>query len=161
MSYMKLNKLLYLTDRKSLLKRGRPITTDCYAALPRGPVVSRILDLTMDGECRGAESIWTAVISKPANYEVRLTGDAECDELSNAEIAILDEIFSEYGAMSRWDLGELTHQLPEWEDPDGGAIPISYRNILKAGGKTDSEITAIVDEIADIEQFDVLLNARN
>jgi len=44
---------------------------------------------------------------------VALKADPESDELSEAEIALLDEIFKIHGHKSRWDLVELTHQLPE------------------------------------------------
>ena len=53
MSYMKLIKLLYLADREAILAWGRPITTDGYASMDRGPVLSRVLDLATDGEDPG------------------------------------------------------------------------------------------------------------
>src|SRR5207249_3792384 len=60
MSYLKLIKLLYLADREALLRWGRPISTDCYMAMDRGPVLSRVLDLATDGEDPGTPSIWAA-----------------------------------------------------------------------------------------------------
>ena len=44
MSYMKLIKLLYLADREALSRWGRPITTDKYVSMDKGPVLSRVLD---------------------------------------------------------------------------------------------------------------------
>ena len=52
---------------------------------------------------------------------------------------------------------ELTHQLPEWTNPQGSAIPIQYRDILKAGGKTDLEIAAIEDELEGVALMGNLL----
>jgi uncharacterized phage-associated protein len=158
MSYMKLIKLLYLADRKALLTWGRPITTDRYFSMNHGPVLSRVLELTTDGEARGTKSIWTSVISEPAKYDVCLKGVAGDDELSDAEIGVEDEIFGQFGAMSRWDLVETTHCLPEWKDPYGGAIPISYGDILRAAGKTHLEIAAIEDEICHIAEIDALFS---
>jgi uncharacterized phage-associated protein len=43
MSYMKLIKLLYFADRVALSRFGRPITTDRYVSMDRGPVLSHIL----------------------------------------------------------------------------------------------------------------------
>jgi len=160
MSYMKLIKLLYLADRAALLNWGRPITTDRYMSMDRGPVLSRILDLATDGENPGAKSIWAEVISDPNHYDIKLKGNPADDELSDAELSVLDAIFAEYGKMSRWDLVEVTHRLPEWKNPHGSAIPITYADILKAGGKTDLEAAAIEDEISDLAEADALLGLR-
>lgn len=135
MSYLKLIKLMYLADREALLRWGRPISTDRYVSMDKGPVLSRVLDLATDGDAPSRPSIWAEQISEPVRYEVELKADPGNDELSEAEIALLDEIFKIHGHKSRWDLVELTHQLPEWIDPEGSAIPIGYRDILKAGGQ--------------------------
>jgi uncharacterized phage-associated protein len=157
MSYMKLIKLLYLADRAALLRWGRPITTDRYVSMDRGPVLSRVLDLATDGGDPGTPSIWASTITEPSNYEVQLREEAGDDELSDAEAELLDNVFAEYGKLSRWDLVKLTHQLPEWKDPHGSAIAITYRDILKAGGKSDLEIAAVEDEIEELAETDLLL----
>jgi len=58
--------------------------------------------------------------------------------------------------MSRWELVNFAHGLPEWTDPEGSAIPISYRDILRAGGKTESEVAAIEAELAELAAVDFL-----
>jgi uncharacterized phage-associated protein len=160
MSYLKLIKLLYLADREALLRWGRPISTDSYVSMDRGPVLSRVLDLATDGEDPGTPSIWASSITAPGSYEVELKAEAGNDELSEAEIQLLDRIFAEHGKKSRWELVKLAHSLPEWIDPRGGAIAITYRDILKAGGKSDLEIAAIEEELAELAQTDLLLPTR-
>ena len=160
MSYMKLIKLLYLADREALLRWGRPISTDRYVSMDKGPVLSRVLDLASDGDDPENPSIWASSISEPSNHEVQLKGDAGNDELSDAEAALLDEIFQQHGHMNRWQLVRLTHKLPEWKDPQGSAIPINYRDILKAGGKSELEIAAVEDELAELAETDLVLAAR-
>jgi uncharacterized phage-associated protein len=160
MSYLKLIKLLYLADREALLRWGRNISTDRYLSMDRGPVLSRVLDLATDGEDPGTPSIWAASIAEPSNYEVELKAEAGDDELSEAESELLDQIFAEHGKKSRWELVKLTHTLPEWIDPRGGAIAITYRDILKAGGKSDLEIAAVEEELAELAETDLLLAAR-
>jgi uncharacterized phage-associated protein len=160
MSYMKLIKLLYLADREALLQWGRPITTDRYFSMNRGPVLSRILDLATDGEDPGSPSIWSNHISEPAGYEVRLQTDAGCDELSEAEVGLLKKVSQTHGNKSRWEMVDLTHTLPEWKNPQGGAIPITYRDILRAGGKTELEIAAIEDELEGVALAENLLGAH-
>ena len=157
MSYLKLIKLLYLADREALLRWGRPISTDRYVSMDKGPVLSRVLSLTTDGDNPGDPAIWAASISAPSNYEVELKGEAGNDELSDAEEALLDEIFKQHGHLNRWELVKLTHKLPEWKDPQGSAIRISYRDILKAGGKSDLEIAAVDDELAELSETDLVL----
>ena len=160
MSYMKLIKLMYLADREALLRWGRPISTDRYVSMDKGPVLSRVLDLATDGDDPSRPAIWSEQISETVSYEVALKADPGSDELSEAEIALLDEIFKIHGRKSRWDLVELPHQLPEWVDPEGSAIPISYRDILKAGGKSDLEIAAIESELSELVEADLLLASR-
>ena len=160
MSYMKLIKLLYLVDREALLRWGRPVTGDRYVSMDRGPVLSRTLNLITEEPCPGEDSTWAHHISKPQNYEVQLSKDAPQDELSEAEAQLIEEIFGKFGTMSRWDLVEFVHQLPEWQNPEGSAIPIQYRDILRAGGKTDAEITAILQEIDSLAMADALLPSR-
>ena len=160
MSYMKLIKLLYLADRSALLQWGRPITTDSYVSMDRGPVLSRVLDLATDEELPGHTSVWAGHITEPAHYSVRLHRDPGEDELSEAELQLLDQVFQQHGRKSRWELVELTHKLPEWKNPQGGAIPIQYRDILRAAGKTELEIAAVEDELEGVALAENLLGAH-
>jgi uncharacterized phage-associated protein len=160
MSYLKLIKLMYLADREALARWGRPITTDRYFSMDRGPVLSHVLDLVSDGDAPGAEEIWGAAVSAPANYEVQLKADPGDDELSAAEVAVLEEVWQQYGRMGRWELVKLAHELPEWKNPEGGAIPISYRDILAAQGIDDEEIPAIEEEICGVAATQSLIGAR-
>ncbi len=160
MSYMKLIKLLYLADRSALLQWGRPITTDTYVSMDRGPVLSHVLDLATDEDLPGHASIWTRHITEPEHYSVRLRDDPGEDELSTAETGLLDEVFRQHGTKTRWELVEFTHTLPEWKNPEGGSIPIRYRDILKAGGKSDIEIAAVEEELDGVAFMENLLNAH-
>src|SRR5262249_40766404 len=148
MSYMKLIKLLYLVDRTALIRWGRPVTFDSYCSLPYGPILSRTLNLITEGAPPEEPSIWSTCISEPQHYEVALTSECSTGELSQAEEDLIGEIFSRYGQMNRWDLVERLHdELPEWQNLQGSALPIEYRDILRAGGRTELEIAEIEDEI--------------
>jgi len=116
--------------------------------------------LATDGEDPDSPSIWASHISEPSSYEVHLESDAGQDELSQAEVELLEKVFQEHGNKSRWELVELTHKLPEWKNPQGGAIPITYRDILKAGGKTELEISAIEDELEGVALTENLFGAH-
>lgn len=157
MSYIKLIKLLYLADRAALLRFGRPVTTDRYVSMDKGPVVSRILDLAAEDPIPGQAHFWNEHISEPSNYEVSVKKDPGRDEISDAEIAILEAVFLEHGQKSRWDLVDFTHKLPEWKDPQGSAIPIEVRDILRLEGKTALEVEAVEDDLKELARADYLL----
>jgi uncharacterized phage-associated protein len=154
MSYLKLIKLLYLADREALLRWGRPISTDRYVSMDHGPALSRVRDLIT--EQSEEPSFWMAAISEPHDFNVTLKEQIEPEELSDAEIELLEEIFFRYGALGRWELVELTHDLPEWVNPHGSAIEISYSDILRNGGKTEAEIAVIEDELRALQTIDDL-----
>lgn len=151
MSYLKLIKLMYLVDREALLRWGRPVTTDCYVSMDKGPVLSRTLELITEDTRPGVETVWSRYISPPSNYEVGLLVDEPPnDELSRAEERLIQHVFDEHGRKSRWELVDLAHTLGEWQDPRGSAIPIDYRDILRAGHKTEIEISTIEQELEDL-----------
>jgi len=122
MHYLKLIKLLYLVDREALLRWGRFVTTDQFVSMDKGPVVSRIYTLIREEPEPGEISVWRRYISEPQNYEAALLGEAPADELSRAEEDLIAEVFAEHGHKSRWELVQLTHDLPEWRDPEGSAV---------------------------------------
>ncbi|MGD0013350.1 MAG: Panacea domain-containing protein [Bryobacteraceae bacterium] len=147
MNYMKLIKLLYLLDRSALLTWGRPVTTDRYVSMERGPVVSRILDLIREEPEPGSVSFWRRHISGRKAYSVRLVSDPGSGELSRAEEDLIDTVFAEHGRKNQWELVDFCHGLPEWKDPEGSSVPLGYTDILQAGGKTEDEIREVVAEL--------------
>jgi len=154
MSYMKLLKLLYLADRESLLRWGRPLSTDRHVSMDNGPVLSQTFNLINEGG-----SIWSTYISAPSNYEVAAMAEAPRSELSRAEEKLIASIFEKFGTWSRWQLRDYVHRLPEWLDPSGSAIPIGYEDILKAGGKTEEEIDSILAELRNIAHLQACITA--
>ena len=89
-----------------------------------------------------------------------MRSDGGRDELSDAEVSLLQKVFQSHGNRSRWELVALTHTLPEWKNPQAGAVPIAYRDILKAGGKTELEIAVIEDELDGVALAETLLGAH-
>lgn len=148
MHYLLLIKLLYLADRQALVERGLPITGDRLVSMDWGPVLSKIKDFTtMELESEVDGEIWREYVSPPANYKVRgQKNHPEADELSEYEVAILEQIHAEYGSMDRFELSKLTHDLPEWRDPRGSSLPIDPGDILRHAGRSSDEIAEIADE---------------
>jgi uncharacterized phage-associated protein len=160
MSYMKLLKLMYLIDRTALIKWGRSLTFDSVVSMNNGLVLSNTYDLIVGDSPPNTQSIWRLHISYPnVSKDVTLEdGAIEYDELSDAEEELIRDIFEKYGKMSRWELVDLHHKLPEWSFPNGSAIPHSFREILsRSGEKEISSIEQIDEELMDIALLDSYL----
>jgi len=157
MSHLKLIKLLYLLDREALLRWGRPVTYDWYYSMPHGPVLSNTLDLINSDEL-GGRTYWGRFIAPKSNHEVSLrAGDAvPTDQLSPAQAALIAETFEKYGRMTRWQLRDFTHTLPEWTDPQGSSVRIEHRDILRYGGLSDDEIAQIESDLEESALADAL-----
>ncbi len=151
LNYMVLIKLLYLADRQTLLELGYTITGDSFVSMPKGPVLSRILDLITMGKHK-ERTPWFRYISEPRDYEVKLAerAPAKRDELSKYETKVLQEIYKKYGSMDKWDLVELMHTLPEWEDPKGSSLTIDPQNILRLEGISPEKIEQFISHAEEI-----------
>jgi len=148
MSYMKLIKLLYVMDRTALSRWGHPVTYDRYVSMPHGPVLSFTLDRINEGDEPNCLGYWSKFISPPSAYEVSLIADPQDDDLSEAETALVDEIYSEYGRLNQWQLRDYCHEhFSEWKNPEGSSFAIDYRDILEAAGKTEAETKEIIGEL--------------
>ena len=92
-------------------------------------------------------NITLALRSQPAQKDY--------DELSESDIGILEKTFQNFGSMSPYEIRDFTHDLPEYEDPQGTSAPISYSKILKALDEyTDDEIKAICEQIEIDDSID-------
>ncbi len=124
MSYMKLLKLLYLVDREALLRWGRPVSTDRYVSMDRGPVLSKTLDLINEGAEDNIGRIWAKYISSPlGDHEVELVQpDPPNDELSRAEEKLITEIFE-----------KLVHPARTPQHRTSPTLPSDLLRMLKPG----------------------------
>lgn len=151
MPYIKLLKLLYLCDRQSIIETGYPVTGAKLVSMDKGPVLSEVLDRITWGD---GESVWSEYISSPSNYEVSLTKqEPDEEELSEYEKDLLLDVFRRFGDWDRWALVRFTHELPEWTDPSGSALPIDARRILESAGKSDEEIEHVSKLAEEIWSF--------
>jgi uncharacterized phage-associated protein len=155
MNYMKLIKLLYLADREALIRWGRPISTDRYVSMKHGPVLSNVLNLISFGSLSEKAGSWSSLISNPSGYDVSLEreiSEEDFEELSVAERKLLDEIWRKYGGLDEWELVDLLHDVGEWQDPHGTSVPISYSEILRAGGRSEDFIAAVEGELSAVDK---------
>ncbi|MFQ2178094.1 Panacea domain-containing protein [Aeromonas veronii] len=157
MSYLKLMKLLYLSDREAMSRFGESISGDLMVSMPHGPVLSQTLNLIKSG---GEQPDgWNEWISGEANYEVATRRrDATRDDfdlLTDIEVEILTRIWHDFGHMGKWDLVNYTHDnCAEWQDPKGSAYPIKEEALFMAVGKTPDVAVALAQHLREQRQLD-------
>jgi uncharacterized phage-associated protein len=149
MAYIKLMKLLYLADRESMDRYGAPMSHDSHVSMPQGPVLSATLNL-ITGQIQS--DAWQSWIASEADFEVSLrrdVGNAEVlDELSDADLEIMEHIWGQFGHMKRWELVQYTHDhLPEWVDPGRSSSPINPRAVFKALGREEEQAEMLAREL--------------
>lgn len=158
---LKLVKLLYLSDRESLLRYSFPISGDCPVSMPHGPVLSRTYSLICEGS--NTPNGWDAWISDKENHEVRvshrITRD-DLDELSDAELDVMEAVWQQFGGMDRWAIRDYTHDhCTEWQDPKGSSRPIEFADIFRALGRAPAEAQALAAQLQSERAADQFLKA--
>lgn len=147
MNYLKLMKLLYLADRESMKRHGWPISGDRYVSMDHGPVLSQTLNF-INGAVEFEENGWGYWIADKADYAVslrhkRITREM-LDQLSEADLEILADVYAKFGKWDQWKLRDYTHRYcREWQDPKGSSLQIPYEAIFKALGRTPAEAKAL------------------
>ncbi|KKI99483.1 Panacea domain-containing protein [Prochlorothrix hollandica] len=158
MNYLGLLKMLYIADRTALERMEQPITGDHYVSMDYGPVLSGVYDLIKGQPVDDALPLWSKFISPRSTNHVSLLGDPGSEELCEEEEEIIQEVYQTFGCLGPFDVAKWTHNLPEWQDPHGSAIPISVEKVLKNVGKSDEEIEEIQQEASREAYLDRFLN---
>jgi len=138
---LKLAKLVYLADREFMSRYDCPILYDQLVSMEHGPVNSRTLNY-ING-CLTDERNWDSLLVDREGHTVGLRNPQlstdDLDELSEAEVEVLEDVWSQFSSMDRYALRDYTHEhCPEWEDPDGSSSPIPYERVFKFLGKRHS-----------------------
>ena len=142
---MHLVKLLYYSDRKSIIETGRPITGDQMTSMDWGPILSDVLNFVRGEKQPGPD--WKEYISKrkPDFTVSLLKAKPETDELSQYELDVLIEIDERHGRKDRFAFSAESHHLPEWSDPDGSSFPIEIADILRHENNSAQDISDVED----------------
>ncbi|CAH6991323.1 conserved hypothetical protein [Vibrio chagasii] len=155
-SDVKMMKLLYFTDRLSLVETGLPISYDEYFSLNRGPILSGAKNLIDSADDELYSQFFSATESahSPNGYPVKIFGlksDApDLQYLSEQEIDFASKVFEELGEYNDDEIVLYSHRkdiCPEWVFPDSSCIPISIETIFSTIGMTDEESKEQVQEI--------------
>lgn len=90
---MKLHKLLYFTQRESIIQTNEPIFQEEFEAWKYGPVMTEIRRMYKDGS---------------------LLGDIPCS-IAEKYKDIFDMVFETYAGKDSWSLSSITHGEYYWE----------------------------------------------
>ena len=133
---LKLVKLMYLADRKSLGDRGYSISRDDFYAMNLGPVLSRTYDLMREEGT--VNSTWNNLIRNiegvNPTHSLR-EKDPKLGALSEYDRRVMNEVVETYGHMTSFELVRYVHDnCHEWKDPDGTSVRIKIGEILRQLG---------------------------
>jgi len=153
---LKLVKLIYLSDRKFLELYDSLITDDKFVSMPHGPVNTATLNC-MNGAYMELTG-WNEFVSDRENHMLalakKISNSSELDLLSVAEFEVMDSVWEEHGAKTKWQLVKWTHDnCKEWEDPEGSSIPIKYETLLSVLGKKDTQ--RLSKQIVEESEFSI------
>jgi uncharacterized phage-associated protein len=156
MDYMRLLKLLYISDRESLRLTGRPIIGNRPIAMNNGPLHSGVYDLIKG--THPLEQLWSAHFEK-IGYSVRLLSDPGVLYLSEKEISILNEVSDRYRNMDTWELVEHTHSFEEWKKNHvaNTSTPIPIGDILDGVGIAADDKAAILNDLQELSESERIL----
>jgi uncharacterized phage-associated protein len=154
---LKLIKLVYLADRLSFQRRGKPINFDSYLSLPHGPIASSALN-GMDHQLN--DPAWEALAQADNRKDVTVVRDVAEDYLSRADLAILEATWGEFGGMTASEIRNWTHKkCPEYTEVDmGKSLPIELSELLARVGINDPdnsarEIRTLQREVGRLERL--------
>lgn len=150
MDKLKLIKELYLIDRLSIDEKHRSITGDKYFSLPHGPILSNTLNIIND---IAINNEWSQYLEVEQPYTIKLIKQFDEGRLSKKDIEYITTISDKYQNYSTYQLRDYTHTLPEWKEPNGSNRPIHFADIMKALGKTDSQIEAAKEEYKNLNNL--------
>jgi len=136
LAVLKAIKLVYLADRESVSRHGFPIQDESRVSMPNGPVNSQTYS-HIQGELDLAASGWSEFLRDREDHNLSLARPEitvdDLDELSDADIEVLDAVWARFGGMGRFELCDWTHSydnVPEWEDPRGSSTPIPLERMM-------------------------------
>jgi uncharacterized phage-associated protein len=152
--YLRLVKLIYLADRKSILERGMPIVGGKFYSMRKGPANGDIMDFV---KCRNAPR-WKELIAPLSGHSLSILSEPDCGSLSESEIQILDSVVDQHSDKTTEELVQWCHKnCPEYKHVMWGRKEIGVEAILSAEGKSAESIARIVSEGMALAELDHLL----
>lgn len=105
---MKLHKLLYFSQRESIIRTGQPMFNEQFAAWKYGPVIVKVRDMFKSNTLN----------DMPTDEELRPFKDS------------LDFVFENYARKDSWTLSLLTHGESSWKKARAGYGEDEHSDVL-------------------------------
>lgn len=146
--YIHLFKILYFAEREHLAKYGTHLVKDVFCALPKGPVPTFLYDAVKVTSGQHSQTDDLNIIASSiaqgdgeGNFWVKSQEKPDMDELSKADIKILDEMIQRYLKVDYRDLSKESHDTA-WQEAwsKKTAAPLDEFSIAKAGGASEGFI---------------------
>jgi uncharacterized phage-associated protein len=164
MNSAKLNRLLYLAERESFLRYGEPLVGDQLFVFEQSPVLLGTYQ-RIAGDVTG----WEDRIANLANHEVSVRPPILSEtlesyfehstRLSDADIAVLDATWEQFGPLNQWALADHIHmKCTEWTDSKGAPSEVTYERLFKALGYGDDAIVEMMARLAEIDHINEVLS---
>ena len=149
--------LLYIADRESLKRFGRPIVGGRLVALDYGPIHGEIYDLIKGSHSAQAE--WSRHFQNEA-YFIRLAHDVDPSALSGQEVDLLNEVSAERLGRDDFDIANETH-FQEWQSNHraGTSTTIPLEDLIKAVGRAKDQ-GAILRDAEERAYFDKMFERK-
>lgn len=156
-------KLIYLADRESVRRFGFPIQDEDRVSMPHGPVNSATYSM-INGEYDATASGWADFVRDREDNSLSLARDDltedDLDELSDADIDVLNAVWDQFGHMGKWQLRDWTHvqaNVPEWENPGQSSCLIPIERMMAHLDVQNVEGQAAA--VRDFDHIDTLFRA--
>ena len=152
---LKLIKLIYLAERKYLESYHYPMLFDEFYSLPHGPICSSTLN-GIDGVIH--ELLWSEYILRDGNVVVAVhsVNRNDLDEVSDAEMSVISEIWKAFSGMTASQVRNYTHEnCAEYTETNRARVPILYQHIFEALGEEDA--VAVSEDISELVKLEGVL----
>lgn len=151
--YLKLVKLMYLSEREFMKRYDEPLFYDVYINMDHGPAPSYVMKF-INGELEDRK--WSEFVSKRTDTIVQgRKNGARLDRLSEAELGVLDKLWLKFKTYSGYQIAAWTHDhCREWQDPKGKPRSLSHQTVFRALKKGNAMKLA-----SDVEQHRELQKA--
>jgi uncharacterized phage-associated protein len=152
---LRIAKLLYIADRKSLKTTGSQILGSKLVAMKNGPLHSEILNL-INGAHQD-EPRWSQFFNNDGR-DVVLQSEPSVGKLSRHEVSILNDVVDSRQHLNDWDVVDETHGFEEWvknypNRDENTSRPISLNDLIDGVGRsTDAE--SITQDLVDEDTYD-------
>ncbi len=160
MPRVKLMGLLYLSEREAVRVFGRPMAGGRLVSMLRDQILSQTINL-MNGNVEFRPGCWDAWISNKDGPSLRLSLQPDVlDELSPAEINLLNTVWKQFGGMGQWEMRDwISVNCAELDGQHGSPISMNFEDLARAVGYDENTAREVATQIQEEQEIDKIFAA--